>query len=97
MIDCNYNVQVTFEDNSTTLIYANRLNNENLNYWQGWQCSVGVTGINIYKDEIYSGECRNNWLGSFGTGWNLLENPTICNLERCTGCTADLIQLKWKP
>jgi hypothetical protein len=90
-------VQVTFEDNSTTLIYANRLNNENLNKWQGWQCSVGVTGINIYKDEIYSGECRNDWLGSFSTGWNLLENPTICKLERCTGCTTDLMQHKWKP
>lgn len=97
MTDHNYNTRVTFEDGSEVLIYANRLVNENLNNWKGWQCGAGVTGIHIYKDEVYSGECRNDRLGSFISGWELFNNPTICKLEQCIGCTSDLIQPKQRP
>jgi hypothetical protein len=92
--DNNYNIRVTFEDESELLIYANRLSNENLTNWKGWKCDAGVTGINIYKDDIYNGECRNDYLGSFNSNWDLFEESTICKMEYCKGCTSDIIQHK---
>jgi len=35
-------------------------------------------------------------MGNLDTDWNLLQEPTICKLETCTGCTDDLIIKKYK-
>lgn len=95
--DRNYNSKVTFEDNTTALIYASRLHNENLNYWLGWHCDAGVNYIYIYDNEVYSGECRNDKLGTLDQDWELIDNYTICKLDRCSGCTTNLLQKKQKP
>ena len=95
--DLNYNVRVTFEDNTDLLIYVNRLSNENLHKWQGWHCAAGVTAIHIYKNEVYSGECRNDLLGYLDKEWNLIDNHTTCKLDQCSGCTTDMLQGKNKP
>jgi hypothetical protein len=95
--DLNYNSKITFDDGTTALIYANRLHNEKLDNWKGWQCDAGVNYIYIYQNEIYSGECCNDKLGILDQDWELVDNYTICKLERCSGCTSDLIQKKQKP
>lgn len=97
MNDENHNLRVIFEDNDEVLIYANRLSNENLANWKGWHCNAGTTGIHIYKDDIYGGECRNDYLGSFVTDWQIFDQPTICKLDECKGCTSDLLYTKTKP
>lgn len=96
--DLNYNAKVTFDDSTTALIYANRLHNEEVDNWHGWLCTAGVTSIYIYQDDVYNGECCNDTLGKIlDKTWQLIDNHTICQLERCTGCTTDLMQKKQKP
>ena len=95
--DLNYNARITFEDSTDQLIYINKLSNEGLHKWQGWHCAAGVTAIHIYKNEVYSGECRNDLLGYLDQDWNLIDNYTVCKLDQCSGCTTDLLQEKYKP
>ena len=95
--DLNYNSKVTFDDGTTSLIYANRLHNEEVDYWQAWHCDAGVNYIYIYQNEVYSGECVNDKLGVLDKDWELFDNYTICHLPRCSGCTTDLMQKKQKP
>jgi len=94
--DLNYNARITFEDSTDLLIYVNKLSNEGLHKWQGWHCAAGVTAIHIYKNEVYSGECRNDLLGYLDQDWNLIDNYTVCKLDQC-GCTTDMLQEKHKP
>ena len=95
--DINHNARIVFEDNTEVLIFVNRLSNQNLTAWKGWHCAAGVKSIEIYKNEIYSGECRNDFLGYIDKEWNLIKKYTICKLDRCSGCTTDLLQEKYKP
>ena len=95
--DLNYNARITFEDSTDLLIYINKLSNEGLHKWQGWHCAAGVTAIHIYKNEVYSGECRNDLLGYLDQDWNLIDNYTVCKLDHCSGCTTDMLQEKYKP
>jgi hypothetical protein len=94
--DLNYNSKVTFADNTTALIYATRLHNEKIDYWKGWQCAAGVDSIYIYENTVYGGECCNDKLGVLTQEWELIDDYTICKLERCSGCTVDLMQKKQK-
>ena len=95
--DHNYNSKVTFDDATTALIYATRLHNENLDYWQGWHCDAGVNYIYIYQNEVYGSECCNDRLGTLDQALELIDDHTICKLDRCSGCTNDLMQKKQKP
>lgn len=91
--DINYNVKITNSDGYDAFVFAQRLHNENLDHWQGWQCKAGVHSIYIYESEIYGGECRNDQLGHFGD-WQMIKDWTVCQRERCGGCTTDLMQEK---
>lgn len=92
----NYNCQITTESGETYLIYANWLHNEKLDNWLGWSCEAGVTRLLIDKDlKVYSGECKNDYLGSAIDGFELLDYA-ICKQIRCTGCTDDLVVAKEK-
>lgn len=93
--DNNYNVKVIFEDGSEKLVYAYKLHNQKLDYWQGWECAAGADSLYIYQDEIYGGECKNDLLGKLRGDWQLFETYTTCKLERCSGCTADLMVTKF--
>jgi len=73
------------------------LRNENIDYWPGWHCKAGVNAIYIYKNEVYGGECCNDFLGNLDQEWDLIDNYTICRFDRCGGCTFDLMQEKEKP
>ena len=93
----NYNCRITTDTGEEYLVYANWLHNERLDNWQGWSCEAGATRISIDKDlKVYSGECKNDYLGSASDEFTVLEH-TICKKERCTGCTDDLIVAKYKP
>lgn len=90
IIDHNYNVEVHTEDN-VFLMYANRLHNEGLDSWQGWQCRAGVNMLLIdFDGSVYGGECENDYLGNINTEFNLIKDHTICKKANCTGCTNDL-------
>ena len=41
--------------------------------------------------DVYSGECLNDRLGNLLKEWAPLEAATVCNQQRCSGCTDDLI------
>jgi len=93
----NYNCKVTTESGEEYLVYANWLHNNNLDNWKGWSCEAGATRISIdQKLNVYSGECKNDYLGSAIGEFTLLEH-TICKQERCTGCTDDLMVAKNLP
>ena len=92
----NYNCEVTLEDGSNFKVYANWMHNEKLDFWEGWKCKAGVNRIMIFDDMVYSGECKNNFLGNLDN-WDLIEDFTTCKQKRCTGCTDDLVLEKYAP
>lgn len=90
-----YNCEVILDNGTKYNINANWLHNEKLNYWKNWQCEAGFNRIFIDADSnVYSGQCFNDSLGNLQTGWDVLNTPTICKRERCTGCTDDLLAEK---
>ena len=90
----NYNCRLTFEDGSQRLVYANWLHNERLDTWLGWTCMAGSRRLYIDKNlQVWSGECRNDHLGSALDGFVTLEHA-ICKQEVCSGCTDDLAVAK---
>lgn len=94
----NYNCRVTVEDGSEFLIYANWMHNESHDHWQGWSCQAGTTRLHIDKNlEVWSGECKNDYLGSALSADFSILNGTTCRRERCTGCTDDLLVAKERP
>jgi len=92
----NYNCEIVTESGQTYRVYANWLHNEKLDSWQGWECHAGESRVYIDKNlEVWSGECKNDYLGHVLHGVNLLEK-TVCKRVNCTGCTDDLIVAKKK-
>lgn len=90
----NYNCKVTTESGEEYLVYTNWLHNEQLDNWQGWTCEAGATRLLIDKNfELYSGECKNDHLGS-ALGEFMILDQTICRQAHCTGCTDDLLVSK---
>ena len=93
----NYNCQITTESGEDFLIYANWLNNNDLNHFQGWECYTGVTRIHITTNQdVYNGLCLTDKLGNLNTGWNLRTKPLTCPNEKCTANTDDLMTRRSK-
>ena len=93
-----YNCVVKLTDNSVSNLDANWIHNNNYDLWQGWHCHAGMDRILIdASGEVYSGECKNDYLGNIDTGWELLSTPTVCKRQQCTGCTDDLLVTKESP
>jgi hypothetical protein len=91
----NYNCKVTTQDGESSLVYANWLHNQDLDHWQGWQCQAGTKRLYVDKNlMVYSGECKNDCLGSALTDFEPLPNGTVCNQPTCSGCTDDLVTTK---
>lgn len=94
----NYNCEITLEDGEQYRVYANWLSNNQLHAWHGWHCEAGATRIMIDKNlNVWSGECKNDRLGSVDLDWKLLEHHSVCHRDSCTGCTEDLLTAKWQP
>jgi hypothetical protein len=92
----NYNCEITTESGKTFKLYSNWLHNQDLDYWQGWQCDAGSTRLYVDKNlNVWSGECKNNFVGHAIDGFEVLSN-NICQRPRCTGCTDDLAVKKHK-
>ena len=93
----NYNCRVITDIGEEYLVYSTWLHNEQLDHWQGWHSDAGNTRLLIDKNfDVYSGECRNDHLGNALDGFVLLDHA-VCQQERCSGCTDDLVVAKRKP
>ena len=93
----NYNCKILLNNDEEYVIYANWMHNNQLDNWKGWACEAGAARIFIDKNlNVWSGECKNDLLGSIDNGWNLYQSHSLCKRDRCTGCTDDLIVKKWK-
>lgn len=92
----NYNCNITLDSGDEYKVYANWIHNQGLDCWQGWHCDAGHTRFYIDKNfDIWSGECKNDYLGNATSNWNL-KTDTICNRVTCTGCTDDLLTHKYE-
>jgi hypothetical protein len=93
----NYNCRVTTDTGEEFLIYANWLHNNQMDNWKGWHCGAGATRLSIEENfDIYSAYCKNDYIGNALTGFELADY-TICKLDRCDGCTDDLLVEKHAP
>lgn len=92
-----YNCKILLDSKDSFLVGANWLHNNQLDQWQDWSCAAGSLRLNIdEKFDVYSGECKNDYLGNLLTGWAPLTTLTVCKRNRCTGCTDDLLIEKHK-
>lgn len=90
-----YNCVATSTEGTKYFLDANWIHNNNLDHWQDWKCHAGSDRIYIAADgNVYSGECRNDLLGNVNDYWELLKTETVCQRNRCTGCTDDLMITK---
>lgn len=90
-----YNCEIVTNNNETFKVSANWIHNENLDSFQGWQCSAGQYRISIDKNlTVWSAKCENQQLGHALHGFDILDSPSICTKSRCTGCTDDLLTEK---
>lgn len=93
----NFNCHVTLSDGQKFKVYANWIHNQELDYWQGWHCDAGHKKFYIDKNfDIWDGMCENQRLGNMFGSWNIVTD-TICQRQRCIGCTDDLIAAKHQP
>lgn len=94
--DEKHNCEVLMDDGSLVKIHANQMHNLDIDRFKGWFCHAGYDRISIDVDgKVYGGNCGNDVLGTI-EDWDLLEKPTTCKLETCTGCTDDLMIKKWR-
>jgi organic radical activating enzyme len=91
-------LEVTYSDNSTSVMSAHRILTTKQNTYQGWDCSVGMDYLTIIHDKAYRGICRQG-----GSIWSIYDDnigfmmePINCKSERCT-CLADLSENKIDP
>lgn len=90
-----YNCEILLSNGDKYRVSANWIHNESLDNWKGWACDAGYKRLDIDADfNVHSSLCKNDALGNLFTDWSPLTKPTICNRNRCTGCTDDLLQHK---
>lgn len=93
--DKNYNAIAYYSDGSNVRVYGQQLHNSDVDYWKGWRCDAGFNRIFVFPDgSVYGGECRNDYLGNLNDQFNILDQQTICQRDRCSSCTSDLILAK---
>jgi MoaA/NifB/PqqE/SkfB family radical SAM enzyme len=93
----NYNCEITLEDGETFKVYSQWLNNEELNYWKGWECSAGRLAIVIKpNDDVYGCVKKHDYLGNLNNEWDLMKSPVICRFDRCAVNTLELSLPKQK-
>ena len=94
--DEHHNCEVRLDDSTIVKIHANQLHNLDIDRFKGWRCHAGYDRISIGVDgTVWGGVCMNDRLG-IEQDWNLLDEPTTCTLDTCTGCTDDLLITKWR-
>ena len=94
----NYNCKITTESGDEFLIYANWLNNNDLNHFRGWKCYTGTNRIYVSVDQdVFNGLCNTVRLGNLNSGWDLVGEPITCPNDTCTSNTDDLITKRYSP
>jgi len=90
-----HDCELTLSNGRKHRVFGSWIHNQNLDYWQGWECSAGKERLFIDENlNVYSGECQNDYLGNLTEQWNPLANNTTCKKVRCSGCNDDLIVSK---
>lgn len=94
-----------FDDGSVEKVRRNYFSINNLNYFQGWTCNIGIENINIQKDGKISGTCGNFVYGEdkfyniydkdFIKTFNPKLVPSICTKQRCW-CQPEALMTKKK-
>jgi MoaA/NifB/PqqE/SkfB family radical SAM enzyme len=97
--------KVFFEDGTKKTIERNWISLNNLNYFKGWSCNIGIENINIQKDGLITGTCMekpfqenvyyNIFDPEFTTKFNPKLIPTICTKEGCF-CQPEMLMNKSK-
>ena len=87
----NYNCEILLDSGESYKVYSQWLSNQELSHWKGWECSAGYKRIYILNDNVYGGACKQDHLGKLSTGWDILKKPTICQREKCSVNTDDLL------
>jgi len=97
--DQNHNITVTYSDQTTINVYSCQLHYAGLDLFKGWHCYAGVNRIFVRPDQsAWSGECQNTYLGNLkDNSFKLLDQPSICNKDTCTGNPDDIETKKYAP
>lgn len=91
----HYNCEIELDTGEKYRVAANWIHNSDLDHWQGWSCDAGYKRLSIDSDfNVHSAECHNQNLGNLFAGWSLNPTSQICQRNRCTGCTDDLLLAK---
>jgi hypothetical protein len=97
IVDHNYNAIAVTEDGQEYLIFSERLHNENLDNWKGWNCAAGYNYLVIdAESNVYGSMCKNDYLGNLNSEFQILNTYTICKRDRCILCAPDLSVSKFK-
>lgn len=87
-----YNCEIEIDDGRVYKISANWMHNNGLDYWKGWECDAGFRRLHVDKNfNVFSAQCENEYLGNLFGPWEPHTAPSICNRDRCNGCTDDLL------
>jgi MoaA/NifB/PqqE/SkfB family radical SAM enzyme len=96
---------VIYNDGSKGKVERNIFSTNDLNYFQGWMCNIGIENINIQKDGKITGTCG-NLVYNKDKFYNLYDpkftenfkpnlEPTMCTKLRCW-CQPEMLMTKWK-
>jgi hypothetical protein len=92
----HYNCEITLDNGENFRVSAHWMHNNNLDNWQGWVCEAGHKRLHIDQYfNVYGATCQNDSLGNLFGDWMVLDAPTVCQKQRCTGCTDDLLTSKY--
>ena len=95
--DNNYNCVVSLDDGTTINVYANKLHNQEMDFYQNWVCLAGHT--RLYLDntgDLYSCEQKDQYLGNINGDWSINSTGHKCEQTRCGACTDDLMTEKYE-
>jgi len=97
--------KVVYSDSSMERVERNFLSTNDLNYFKGWMCNIGIENINIQKDGRITGTCANLLYGedkfynlydpNFVNEFNPTLQPSLCTSHACW-CQPEMLMTKWK-
>jgi organic radical activating enzyme len=96
-------VTITKDDNEIIVVDNDSwLTRNNLNYFKGWECNLGVDILKIYPSGVITGNCQQDILGghnlhdkNFVNNFNPTIAPVVCTKNIC-GCNEEIVCNKRK-
>ena len=96
-------IEITKDDGTAFTVNSDSwLTRNNLNYFKGWECNLGVDLIKIFPDGSITGNCQQTIFGGhnlhdqkFTETFNPKIGPVICTKQIC-GCNEEIVCNKKK-